>query len=202
MSASKKKEFFVETPVGKLHVYESVDPEYPGVYVDLKRDGCNVEAPLLLLDFSHTEYPECLDGKTAEKGVLTCKIWNDVTKEDYETKAGFRNIDDFFAQEDTFVAKNVLVKILSEEIDRMENAGFGGGFCKYSVTNIGYKDIYGHEQETQVYAGKLDTKEGKQELVDLFESLCPEFKTTCDLVTYVDILATADTMEELEEMGY
>lgn len=192
---TNQKQLFIETPVGRLHVYPSTDPEYPGVYIDLKRDGHNVEAPLLSLDFSHTERPECDDPETAKKGVLCCRTWDNVAREDYISKVVFSDIDNFFAQ-------SALEEILSAEIDRAQNFWFNGNCGKYSVSNIGYKDIHGHDQETQLYAGKLDTREGKQELIDLFESLCPEFETTCDLVTYVQILATADTMEELEEMGY
>lgn len=30
-----KKEFYIDTPIGKLHVYEKADPDYPGIFVDL-----------------------------------------------------------------------------------------------------------------------------------------------------------------------
>lgn len=38
-----KREFYVDTPLGKLHVHAKHDTDnaadYPGVYVDLVRDG-------------------------------------------------------------------------------------------------------------------------------------------------------------------
>lgn len=90
---------YVETPVGKLHAYPATDPNYPGIYVDLERDNKRAAAPLLLLDFSHTEFPECENPEAAEKGVLVCRCWQDVRQEDYEEKDRtiFTGYDEFFA---------------------------------------------------------------------------------------------------------
>lgn len=89
----------VETPVGKLHAYPTNDLDYPGIYIDLERDGECMGAPLLLIDFSHTEFPECKDPKTAEKGVLVCRCWQDVRQEDYREKDRtiFTGYDEYFA---------------------------------------------------------------------------------------------------------
>lgn len=89
----------VDTPVGRLHAYPSSDPDYPGIYIDLKRDGKCMDAPLLLIDFSHTEFPECKDPEAAEKGVLVCRCWQDVRQEDYKEKDRtiFTGYDEYFA---------------------------------------------------------------------------------------------------------
>ena len=90
---------YVETPIGRLHAYPATDPNYPGIYVDLERDNKRAAAPLLLLDFSHTEFPECENPEAAEKGVLVCRCWQDVRQEDYEEKDRtiFTGYDEFFA---------------------------------------------------------------------------------------------------------
>ena len=90
---------YVETPVGKLHAYPAIDPDYPGIYIDLERDGKRAGAPLLALDFSHTEFPECKNPEMAEKGVLVCRCWQDVRQEDYKEKdrTVFTGYDEFFA---------------------------------------------------------------------------------------------------------
>lgn len=99
----------VDTPVGRLHAYPSSDPDYPGIFIDLERDGKRMSAPLLLIDFSHTEFPECRNPEAAEKGVLVCRCWQDVRQEDYKEKdrTVFTGYDEFFAaQSDEEVDKS------------------------------------------------------------------------------------------------
>ena len=74
----------------------------------------------------------------------------------------------------------------------LENGIAGEKVKRYSAVNIGYTDRNGLEQETQLnVAHRLDTEEGKTELEELFASLCEEFETTPDNVTYVT-LGSAD----------
>lgn len=95
--AKAKQTICVETPVGNLYAYPSSDPDYPGIYIDLHRDGCDVDAPLLLIDFSKTEFPECRNEEYKD-GALVCRCWRDVTKEDYDEKDRviFEKYEDFF----------------------------------------------------------------------------------------------------------
>ena len=61
----------------------------------------------------------------------------------------------------------------------------------------------GIEDETELtVTHSLRTYKGMRELRDLFASLVKEFDTTEDSVTYVRIIASADTEAELEAMGY
>lgn len=94
---SDKETLSVETPVGSLKAYPSSDSDYPGIYIDLHRAGCDADAPLLLIDFSHTEFPEC-SLKTSEDGVLVCRCWRDVREDDYdpEDRTVFTGYDEFF----------------------------------------------------------------------------------------------------------
>lgn len=85
----------------------------------------------------------------------------------------------------------------------LENGIAGEEVKQYSAVNIGYTDRDGLEQETQLnVAHRLDTEEGKKELEELFASLCEEFETTQDDVTYVTLAATDDSAESLIERGY
>lgn len=89
-------EIRIKTPVGTLHAYPSTDPDYPGIYIDLERGPKKYSAPLLMLDFTHTEYPECQSPGTAEKGILVCRCWGDVRREEYDTKVIFEGYDELF----------------------------------------------------------------------------------------------------------
>lgn len=93
-----KETLSVETPVGSLKAYPSGNSEYPGIYIDLHRAGCGTDAPLLLIDFSHAEFPEC-SLKTSERGVLVCRCWRDVREEDYDSndRTVFTGYEEFFA---------------------------------------------------------------------------------------------------------
>ena len=42
-----KKEFYIDTPIGKLHVYEKPDIDYVGIYVDLVRPDIHADDNLV-----------------------------------------------------------------------------------------------------------------------------------------------------------
>ena len=96
-------DMYVDTPAGTLHAYAAIDPDYPGIYIDLHREGYSCDAPLILLDFTRTENPECRNPKVAEKGLLVCRSWRDVRKEDYDEdyRVIFIGYDDFFEKQQT-----------------------------------------------------------------------------------------------------
>lgn len=74
---------------------------------------------------------------------------------------------------------------------------------KCSYVDIGFTNNDGIEDETELTVRhSLRTYKGMRELRDLFASLVKEFDTTEDSVTYVRIIASADTEAELEAMGY
>ena len=64
------------------------------------------------------------------------------------------------------------------------------------------KAILGRRTKREKWTHRLDTEEGKKELEELFASLCEEFETTPDNVTYVTLVATDDSAESLIERGY
>ena len=74
---------------------------------------------------------------------------------------------------------------------------------KVSAINIGYINNDGKEEETQLDVHhNILTEEGISELEELFESLAEEFETARDKVDYIMIVASANTDEELEDMGF
>ena len=74
---------------------------------------------------------------------------------------------------------------------------------RYVVVNIGVFNNEDAEEETQLTLGHDPlTKEGIKELKELFTSLANEFDTKPNRVTYIHIVATAQTDKELEAMGY
>lgn len=74
---------------------------------------------------------------------------------------------------------------------------------RYVVVNIGFMNNEEIEEETQLTL-KHDplTNEGIKELKELFASLADEFDTKTNRVTYIHIVATAQTDKQLEAMGY
>lgn len=74
---------------------------------------------------------------------------------------------------------------------------------KYAAVNVGFKNFAGEDDETQLNVShNLYTAKGTAELEELFESLCEELGTSHDKVTYVRVVASADSEAELVEMGY
>ena len=73
----------------------------------------------------------------------------------------------------------------------------------YTAVNVGFTNFAGEDDETQLNVSHhLYTAEGTEELEELFESLCEEFGTSHDKVTYVRVVASADSEAELIAMGY
>lgn len=71
---------------------------------------------------------------------------------------------------------------------------------RLTVVNVGFLNNDEEEEETQLTLEHSPlTKEGIKEL---FGSLTKEFNTKANRVTYIHIVATAQTEAELEVMGY
>lgn len=78
----------VETPLGTLIASVSPDPNYPGIYIDLKRDGCPYEAAVALA--------ECMPAEDGKPGYIMCRTWGDAMQEDYTHAEEIRSLDEFF----------------------------------------------------------------------------------------------------------
>ena len=72
-----------------------------------------------------------------------------------------------------------------------------------SAVNIGFATKDGREDEVQLTVlHSLRTRSGIEELIELFESMCPELETDPDLVSYLVIVASHPTYEGLVKMGF
>lgn len=85
----------VETPLGTLVAYAGGDPAYPGIYIDLQRNGSGTDAPLALVEFTETE------ADMENEGKLISRVWGNVSEEDYSERIVHTGITDFLSTEDT-----------------------------------------------------------------------------------------------------
>lgn len=66
-------------------------------------------------------------------------------------------------------------------------------YPKYSIVRVGFVNREGDEDETELYVCQnVYSEEGKQELVEMWESLAGEMNAEVYAVTYVDIVDSAD----------
>jgi len=84
----------VETPLGTIIVRAAVDPEHPGVYIDLHRPGVECDMPLALVEFSADE----CDLPEREQFLIT-RIWGNAMQEDYTNRVIHERIEDFFRED-------------------------------------------------------------------------------------------------------
>lgn len=92
IDAEEKKQIIVETPLGSLVIYQSGDPEYPGVYIDLRREGFDLDAPLAMVEYTPDE------GDLKEPAIVT-RVWDDVREEDHQTRVVHSGIEEYFKGE-------------------------------------------------------------------------------------------------------
>lgn len=74
---------------------------------------------------------------------------------------------------------------------------------RVSCVNVGFVNSRNERDETQLTVeSSILTKAGEEELSKLFASLAKELDTDVNAVTYITVIASADSCEELEAMGY
>lgn len=104
--------------------------------------------------------------------------------------------------EETFMSKQTMTIEELIKAGKMESS-VEFPLKRYVVVNIGFFNNEDAEEETQLTLGHDPlTKEGIKELKELFTSLANEFDTKPNRVTYIHIVATAQTDKELKAMGY
>lgn len=185
----ENKDMYIETPLGTLHVYEETDLEHPGVFIDLIRKGVPYAASLAVVE---------ADTNENDRDVLSCKIWSDVSREDYTDDVRFSNVNEFFGNFPTNLSKalhNAIVNLKDKDIPIKE----------YAALDISYIDRYGEDRTARFnISERIDTEEGETDLYDLINSFSTDLlidtrnRTAADSVTRVTIVAMADTEEELD----
>lgn len=82
-------EIVVCTPIGDIVVTKSTDSDYPGVYIDIRRPGCDCDAPLAMVEYTDTE-------SDLEAPAIITRVWNDVRREEYETRVVHEGVNEYF----------------------------------------------------------------------------------------------------------
>lgn len=76
----------------------------------------------------------------------------------------------------------------------------------YTFVNVGFVNKFNEQDETQLVTKDISTKAGKEEMQELLSSLAEEmdadFGPNFKNVLYLEVVARASSMEELEAMGY
>lgn len=91
---SKRQILRAKTPLGTVTAQATLDPEHPGIWLDLCRG--EDEIPLALVEFSADD-ADLLDGS---QNVIT-RVWGDARQEDYTDRVVHQNIEwGFAARED------------------------------------------------------------------------------------------------------
>lgn len=76
----------------------------------------------------------------------------------------------------------------------------------YTCVNVGFINKFNEQDETQLVTEDVDAKIGKEEMQELLSSLSEEMNADFGLnfknVLYLEVVARASSMEELEAMGY
>lgn len=85
-------EILINTPLGQIVVKPSTDPEYPGVYIDLRRPRCACDAPLAMVEATPDEAD--LEGWN-----IITRAWDDVRNEEYQTRVAHSGIEEYFREE-------------------------------------------------------------------------------------------------------
>ena len=74
---------------------------------------------------------------------------------------------------------------------------------RVACVDIAFINRKGERDETQLtVTHHLLTEAGKEELSDLFSSLAAELNACKNKIMYIGVVASADTEEELHELGY
>jgi len=82
-----KQEIRVETPLGTLVAYPSIDSDFPGIYIDLERNGVAMNVGLAEVD--NADWSE-------DKGSLISRIWGDGEVEDPTERVTHLGIEKYF----------------------------------------------------------------------------------------------------------
>ena len=92
MEESTKKTLEIETPLGTLVAYlNDLDPDNPGICIDLKKPGIDYTLNLAVVEASTDE----IDGSTR----LVTHVWSDGMQEDTTYDITHRRFNQYFEQE-------------------------------------------------------------------------------------------------------
>jgi len=91
---AEDKKLCTDTKLGQLIAYTGGDPEYPGIFIDVKRG--NAEGPVLLVEYTATEN---MPSNTLPPSIIS-KVWGDTTDENHTDAVVSEKLEEFFAYPD------------------------------------------------------------------------------------------------------
>lgn len=81
----------VETPLGALIARPSYgEPDYPGIYIDIRREDVDQDLLLALVEFTATE------GDLPDDGHIITRVYRDSLDDEYTDRVVHEKIEDFF----------------------------------------------------------------------------------------------------------
>lgn len=84
----------VETPLGALIARPSYcEPDYPGIYVDIRRPDADQDLALALVEFTATE------GDLPDTGHIITRVYGDALDDEYTDRVVHEKIEDYFKVE-------------------------------------------------------------------------------------------------------
>ncbi len=93
MGNAEESRLIIPTPLGALVARPSGgDPDNPGVWLELRRDGCAEDAPLALVEFTGTE------ADASGQHIIT-RTWDDVRLDEHQTRVVHEGIEEYFRSE-------------------------------------------------------------------------------------------------------
>lgn len=84
----------VETPMGALIATAGGDPEYPGIWIELRRPDVSYDLALALVEYTKTE------ADLPKNGFVISRIFGNALIDDYTDRVIHENIEEFFKIED------------------------------------------------------------------------------------------------------
>ena len=177
----------VETPIGEIYVgITHLDPDYPGIYVDIKGQNLNARFEKDSVSLAVIEF-------NPEKKNIQTLVWKNANQEDYTFAVEHENL---------VVAPSLSNHNRKQHLfDQIEKATWETA-CDLSIPHnvmsvqIGFSHKENAFDETEFSISSYD----KKELGDLFEAFCEENSFENVSVNYLIIVRVAPTMEDLIEM--
>lgn len=85
----------VETPLGAIIARINTDPDYPAIWLDLRRPDVDQDMPLVMVEF-------CRDGgdQPEDQPNIITRVWADGGQEDCTTRIVHRGVEEYFKIEE------------------------------------------------------------------------------------------------------
>ena len=84
---------YTKTTLGTIKAKASNDPNYPGIWIFMEREGCDDIAQVALVEVTNEE------SDLPDKPHLITRVWDDLLSEEYQTRVVHENVNEFFSEQ-------------------------------------------------------------------------------------------------------